>query len=337
MNVMYQCDDKFAYIAGISILSLLENNRDVDDIHIYLVGDAISDVNKQKLFQTVNEYNREITILEKPCFDKIISFKLEAYGWIENVFSRVFLGEVFKSYPEVEKLIYIDSDTLVVGSLKDLWELNLEDRLAAGALEAMGNFHKYIIGLKASAPYYNSGVFLVNLDKWKEEGYDQKSNEFIAKSKGRLEYVDESVLNGIGSGKMEIISPKYNLTSLSIYFDIKEVTKYRKPKFHYTEEERQEALKDARIVHFTSTFMDVRPWVEGSRHPYAKVWKEYKSKSMWSDTPMQKDNRSKKKILSRKLAMMLPHDMRLACTGFIHAYIKPLKYIRNYFVLKNNK
>jgi lipopolysaccharide biosynthesis glycosyltransferase len=331
---MYLCDDFYAHIAGISILSLFENNKDIDDIHIFLVGDSIKYENIQKLYQTAKIYDRELTILEKPNIKELIGCNVEMHWWIENVFSRVFLGELFRSYPEVKKLIYIDCDTLVVGSLRDLWETELENNVAAGVLEAMGNFHKLAIGLRPENAYFNAGVFLINVEKWKKECYDKKASDFVKKLNGKMEYADESVLNGIASWNMKIISPKYNLTSLSIYFSIADVKKYRKTEFHYTESERHEALKDARIVHFTSTFMDVRPWVEGSRHPYAEIWNEYKSKSMWSDTPMQKDNRSKKKILLRKLAMLLPHDMRLMCTGFIHAYIKPLKYLKYYYLFK---
>lgn len=325
---MYLCDDAYVYIAAVSIISLLENNKDVDNIHIFIVGEDISQDNRKKLYQTVGFYNRNLTILDKPDINSLIGCKMEMHWWIENVFSRVFLAEVFKEYPDINKLIYIDCDTLVVGNLSDLWEIDLEDHVAAGVLEAMGNLHKKAIGLRKQDPYFNAGMFLVDVNKWRNENYDKKASDFIRKMNGKMEYADESVLNAIAANDMKIISPKYNLTSLSIYFSANEVQVYRKPCFHYSEEEIKEALGDARIIHFTSSFVDVRPWVEGSIHPYAHSWKMIKNNSMWKNQPIAKDNRNIKKRIARRCAMMLPIKIRLQVTGFLHAYIKPLKYVR---------
>ncbi|MBD5523911.1 MAG: glycosyltransferase family 8 protein [Lachnospiraceae bacterium] len=330
MNIMYLCNDAYVYIAAVSIISLLENNKDVDNIHIFIVGEEISRGNKDKLYQTVSSYNRELSILDKPDIKKLVGCEVEMHWWIENVFSRVFLGEVFKDYPDVNKLIYLDCDTLVVGNLSDLWEVNLEDHLAAGVLEAMGNLHKKAIGLQNQDPYFNAGLILIDVFKWRNGNYDKKARDFIRKVNGKMEYADESVLNGIAATDMKIISPKYNLTSLSIYFSPNEVQVYRKPCFHYSKEEIKEAMEDVRVVHFTSSFVDVRPWIEGSLHPYASRWKMIKNSSMWKNQPSAKDNQNIKKRIARRLAMILPIKIRLHVTGFLHAYIKPLKYVRKY-------
>ncbi len=86
-------------------------------------------------------------------------------------------------------------------------------------------------------------------------------------------------------------------------------------------------LGDARIVHFTSTYLDVRPWVEGCRHPFAERWHEFKDKTPWKGQPLRKDNRNLKKRIVRKLVMCLPSGLRLHVTGIMHAYVKPLKYM----------
>lgn len=329
MNVMYLSDDNYAYIAGISMMSLLENNKDAEYIHIFLVGDNISKENKKKLYETVNSKSRQLTIIDKPDIKSLIGCDVEMHWWVENVFSRVFLDEVFKEFKEVKKLIYLDSDTIVTGNLSDLWEIDLNNCIGAGVLEAMGSLHKRAIGLKREEPYFNAGMFVVDVEKWRKEGFDYKVKSFIESVNGKMEYADESVLNGIAANDMKIISPKYNLTSLSFYFSLDEVKRYRKPFFHYTEAELQEALSDARIIHFTSSFMDVRPWVEGSKHPYAHKWMEYKKRSLWCDKSPMHDNRSYKKKIARTLVLKLPRKMRLYLVGILHAYVKPLRYIVN--------
>ena len=299
MNVMYLCNDGYADIAGISILSLLDNNQMMDEINIFLVEDAISKENKEKLQEIVNNFNRIIVFIPKPNIKRLLGQSVELHWWIENVFSRVFLEEVFKDYQDVDKLLYIDCDTLIVGSLKDLWELKLGTYVGAGVCEAMGNLHKHAIGLKQDDKYFNAGVFLIDVNKWRERKLDLAAREFVTKVNGRMEYADESVLNGILSKDMMQLSPKYNMTSLLFYFSSNEVKKYRKSKINYSEEERQCALNDPRIIHFTSTYLDVRPWVEGCNHPYVERWRNYKEKSPWSNERIKEDTRSKKKKIAR--------------------------------------
>ena len=327
MNIMYLCDNNYAFIAGISILSLLDNNKDADIINFFLIEDGIDGENKDKLKKIVDDYHRNIVFIPKPNLKPLLGDKIELHWWIENVFSRVFLEEVFKDYPDMERLLYIDCDTVVLGKLTDLWDMDLGDNICAGVYEAMGNLHKKAIGLKPSDAYYNAGMFLIDLIKWRDYNVDRLSSEFVQSHEGKLEYADESVLNGVLSSKIMRVNPKYNVTSLTVYFSEKELKRYRKSYYTHTEKERKEALEDPRIVHFTSTFLDNRPWVENCNHPFREKWEFYKKMSPWNDMALAKDNRSKKKIIAKNIAMKMPKSLRIETTGFIHAYIKPLKYI----------
>lgn len=329
MNVMYVSDDNYAMIMGISILSLLDNNKDIEVINIFWVADNVSESNVEKVKRSVEAYNRNLFIIRKPDIQALLGCDviINNIAWVENIFSRVFLGEIFKEYEGVDKLIYVDCDTLVIGSLKDLWNLELGNLIGAAVCEAMGNLHKKAIGLSKEANYFNSGVFLIDLVKWQKNDIDSKVSNFVKSRKGRLEYPDESILNGVLSMKLKRLSPKYNLTSLSVYFTAEELKIFRKSYIAYSEDERQKALADARIIHFTATYLDVRPWVENCQHPYADRWLRYKEMSLWADEPCMRDNRSAKMRLARKVVLLLPKYLRLQITGAIHAYIKPLKYV----------
>lgn len=46
MTVVYTCDDNFVWIMGISMISLFENNKDMKDLDVYLLGDHVSEDNK---------------------------------------------------------------------------------------------------------------------------------------------------------------------------------------------------------------------------------------------------------------------------------------------------
>ena len=63
MDILYSSSDSYAFLTGISILSLLENNRECDAIHIYIMDNHISDINKNKLIEVVKEYRRDMSSL----------------------------------------------------------------------------------------------------------------------------------------------------------------------------------------------------------------------------------------------------------------------------------
>lgn len=325
MNIMYLCDDGYSWIAGVSMLSLLENNKHEGSIDIYVVSDHISDQNKKKLIELVKRYGRSIYFIEKPNLSSFIG-KVEMHWWVENVFSRVFLGEVFKDYVDLKRLIYIDCDTLILGELSSLWNWELGGYICAGVREAMGYYHKKAIGLKREEEYFNAGMFLVDIEKWRNENIDQKAMRFIRKCHGKMEYADESVLNGVLKDRICVLPPKYNLTSLSIYLSVEEVNKYRKPYRHYSNDELQASLDDPRIIHFTSTFLDSRPWVVDSHHPYCEEWLKYKRMSPWYEKDLIHDTSKMSKRMASYALRLLSPKIRYSIAGFLHAYIKPLKY-----------
>ena len=49
MNVMYASDDNYAWLMGISMISLFENNKESTEINVYLFSDGLTEGNKEKL------------------------------------------------------------------------------------------------------------------------------------------------------------------------------------------------------------------------------------------------------------------------------------------------
>lgn len=43
---------------------------------------------------------------------------------------------------------------------------------------------------------------------------------------------------------------------------------YRKPPNFYSKEEIKKAIEDPVIIHYTTSFISRRPWVEGCNHKY---------------------------------------------------------------------
>ena len=322
MNVAYASDNNFAQIMGISIISLFENNTDIENMTVYIIDDKIKKENKNKLLLISEKYRRKIVFLPIPDFEKLEEIKIQTNArWSRSAFSRLFLEKIIPK--DVKKILYLDCDTIVNGSLKSLYDTELGDYYCAGVSDCISNAHKKNVGLSSSDYYINSGVMLISLDNWRKKQLYKTFSEFIRKLGGKIPYVDQGVINGTISEKIMPIALKYNCFSALFDFTYPELIKYRKPHSFYGEEEYIFAKENPVIIHFTSSYFSTRPWIEGCRHPFVKKWLKYKAASPWADEPLRKDNKTMFKKIALKIYNMLPRKIAVEVAGIIHSYIVP--------------
>ena len=169
MNILYTLNDKFVPQVAAGICSVCENNKDIDNITFYLISKEITDENKKKLIEFGKIYNREVIIKELGDIKQYFDFEFDTTGWNSIVLARLILD---KFLPDgMEKVLYLDGDTIVRGSLKELWNTNIDKYVIGASIEpTVDRQRKKNLGLEFK-PYYNAGVLLINLKKWKVQKY----------------------------------------------------------------------------------------------------------------------------------------------------------------------
>lgn len=327
MNIVYSSSDSFAPITGVSIQSLLINNADADEINIYLIDNGISEDNKSKLRQLADKHNRTLVFIDKPDLNKQVglSINIDIGRWNISTFFRLFLPTILPS--GVERCIFLDGDTIVRHSLRELWEMDLEDKIAAAIDDCRSDRYKTELGLSTDNTYTNNGVILIDLKRWRELGVEKEFIEFMIARNGSITYVDQGVLNGVlaKKGLVKVIPTKYNVMTVFFDFNFKELIKLRHPEHHLSEEEYNEAVSDPYIVHYTSCFYSgTRPWNEKNNHPYVGEYLEYKAMSPWKDTPQLPDNRKKLKKLMTTVCNIMPKGMMIAIISLVHSKLYPM-------------
>lgn len=63
-NIVYASDDHYAFLAGVSMISLFKNNRDFESLNVYILSDHISKKNIRRLTAIGKKYNRNVYILD---------------------------------------------------------------------------------------------------------------------------------------------------------------------------------------------------------------------------------------------------------------------------------
>ena len=282
MDILYASDDNYAEIAAISIASLLENNKEAESIRFFIFDDSLSSLNKEKLSGLITKYSREIVFIAVPDIEKLVGIKLDVVYWSLIIFARLFSASLLP--PDVEKIIYLDCDTLIRGPLSPLWDEDLEDNLAGGCEDGIPVAHKKKVFLKESDIYVNSGVMLINIKEWRNMGIEKKFIDFLLLFDGKLRYPDQDVLNGVMGGKIKLISPVYN--SISYYFEYNPELLIRANITDYYPADELEKAKNAPvIVHFAGAGR--KPWTLGNVHIYQDEYIKYRNMTPWAKMPLR--------------------------------------------------
>lgn len=331
MDILYSSSDSYAFLTGISILSLLENNKACSCINIYIMDNHISDVNKSKLIEVVKRYNREISFVQMPDMEKMTGLKIETGRWNISTFGRLYMASVLPK--TVHKVLNIDCDTIIVDSIEPLWNTDMTGKVFGGMLECINKRYKRNVGKKDNDYYLNAGIVFLNLDEVRAGNYEKKFTDYIIKYGNSLAYLDQDVLNGVVEQDKKLKLPmRYNALSIYFYATYEQVLKIRRTKkeYFYSKTEFLDAIKNPGLVHFTTCFLDgLRPWIQGNRHPFLEQFLEYKNMSPWKDVPIQEDHRSKILKIRTNIIRKTPRFALCEVASILHGIVVPEKnYLR---------
>lgn len=323
MNILYTCDNNYVWLMGISMTSLFDNNKDMKEITVYLIGDNISDDNREKLTEIAEKYGRECIMTEAGEMD--IPASLFSKRWPKSAYNRIYAGDYLPEH--VEKIIYIDCDTIIRGSLEELWNTNIEDKLAAGVKDLISKRYYSNIGLDNEDIYINAGVLLLNIKELRKKNISNMIDVFFRKYGSYIYYADQDIINGIFKDKKGILKPQYNYMTLQSIYNYDAIIKLRRPYRYYSRQELESAEKNPVIIHYTTCMTYIRPWFKNSNHPYREVFGEYRKDSLWKNKDLKEMTQNKKKKFLFSFMKCMPDKMEYLFLGMIHSKILPF-YIK---------
>lgn len=327
MDVVYCCSDLFAEVCGVSIVSLFENNKHIPEINVYIVDDSISETNKTRFNQMAKEYSRNISFIPMPDPSEFYHDRRFTIQTLGHTYSRMILGDILP--PEVKRVISLDSDTIVLGNVDELWNIDLKGCSIAGVDDCMGRIAMVKTQhLKADAVHCNAGMFVIDLETWRKENWTQLFYEYIKNlfdAGIALGGYEEEVINKILGERMQILPPKFNLMTLEQVLSYDEVLLFRRPLHYYSREEIEEAKKSPVITHTTNFFyVRKRIFEENSDHPMCPQYEKFRAMTPWSKEPAMTMHPTVKQRLIKNIWHWMPRRFSLYAARFVRDQIRPL-------------
>ena len=287
INIIYASNDGYAGHLAASLCSLLDSNRSVEEMNIYVLSAGMCPEYQKRLQELAESFGRRLFVAELGDLAARFPYEVDTRGFDISAMGRLFAPEVLPS--SVRRALYLDCDTIVCGGIRTLYETPLEGCLAGMVMEpTVYEAMRRSIGLARDEAYFNSGVILMDLEGWRREGTLKALLDFYGAHNGSLFACDQDTLNGALRGRIKPLSPRYNFFTNYRYFHYKTLTGLCRAYGQVGEAEFRRARRFPVILHYLG---DERPWIAGNHNHYRSLYRWYLARTPWRDMAPQEGKR----------------------------------------------
>lgn len=274
IHVAACCDERYIAYAAVMMLSAIKANPETQ-LRFHLINCDISDESILKLKALISQHAGSLSVY---CPDETLYGGLPTHRYGKAVYHRINLPDYLPN--EVEKVIYIDSDTLVLGNLTPLWQTDLQGQPVA-AVENLSPKGCEDNNMERRE-YFNSGVLLMDLKKWRTENLHGQVNEYARQHAHNLQFIDQSSLSAVFQSRWVRLDIAWNQQS-----DIYKVESKYYEGSSYSRADMRRAILQPNIVHFTGV---KKPWKVYCFHPFKKQYRAILSETPWASQPPPDDS-----------------------------------------------
>ena len=257
ISIVMTSDDYGLYPTLVSMASALENNNKKENILIYhLLLSHDFNMEYIEYFESLKEnYDFRINYYQIPnnIFNNVRRWK-KTY----TVYFKLLIPIIF---PDFERVIYLDSDTLIFKDLSEMFNLPFNNNYILGY-----PFHTpWMVTINHKHPkiYVNAGVLLININKIRKDNKDFELIDFTRKYTKRLFFLEQDGINFVYYKKMGLLPLKYGVYLYGNITNFKQKYIY-KLKIKIDLKELKEAIDNPSIVHLCCC--NPKVWYRKTKH-----------------------------------------------------------------------
>jgi len=245
-TVLFAIDSGYVAHLSAALYSLLKSNEH-RTFDIVVLTTNISQNERSKLDYITDLFgsNLKVELLRDSLFDGL---KVN-YHFQKSNYYRLFAAEFIKD----SKCLYLDADIIVTSSLDELLDVELGDYYLA-AVENPGFDRHSELSMRPTSKYFNSGVMLLNLNKWRQLCVKDLVIDVVKNKPDAIHFVDQCGLNSVVDGEWVELDPMYNVQTCMLEAQLFS--------FDFVQ-------KNSKIIHFTGSS---KPWCLHNDHPFKKKY-----------------------------------------------------------------
>ena len=272
MSILFCANAGYFPHVAVSAVSVADNNRR-SMIDVHLITCDRDDTAEALLRKSFAKFHNLTLTLHRVEGSTVSAFFVDGF-LSKECYLRLFAPQIL---PEsIDRLIYLDSDTVVVDDLTPLWTLDMGNNLVAAApdyplLSAMVSpERRREIGIPVEHAYVNSGVLVMDLSRWRSDRTTERLVRYIGQQGAKLIFHDQDAINAVLSDRIHLLDCRWNL----------QARMYLCGRRHFAREfgETVAARRRPAILHYTGS---EKPWLFRSRIPRKGDYIRYRRKTAW--------------------------------------------------------
>ena len=264
IHVVTSADNLYACHLGVMLTSLFSSSAGKTAFTVTVLDGGISRKDVDILTRLAESYRASIS------FVAMDRYQFKHYPLSNHIrqaaYYRISVSEIVDS--SVRKVLYLDCDIIIKEDITELWDTDINRYSAAAVEEPYFDRHEDLL-LPADAVYFNSGVLLINLERWRANRIGDKAHAFILKHPDVLLLHDQDALNAVLYGEWLPLHPKWNLQT--DMFGLCPLSSSPDQAVH-------EAVAHPAVIHFTTSS---KPWHYMNEHRYRDEYFNYLHRTEW--------------------------------------------------------
>ena len=247
-HVTCNSDNNYAQHCCAMLCSLFENNKEMD-FHVHVLTHGLTEENTSFLHSLCERYNNKLTTYE------VDETKLEGVKFRKNrpltkaAYYRILLPEIIDE--SIDKILYLDCDIIVLGNVKEIYNIELQDYAIAACPDASpySDLHRRQLGFDLKDIAFCSGLMMINLDYWREKDAEEKLLEYSKREREVVYLHDQDSLNYVFKNQWYVLPYKWGVAPLSIAIIDKKQKAF----------DINEYVNSPKILHYAS---NIKPWFD---------------------------------------------------------------------------
>lgn len=267
IRIIFGVDGSYSQHLAVTLASLLENNPE-NRFEVQVVTLNMAQADRWKIEALAARFDNAVLAFRPFDISRYSHFRTDNH--ISHAsYLRIFIPEILPD--SVEKVLYLDCDLVVRHDIAPLWRTELGDNVLGGVRNPFFVRHGDL-EMPPGADYFNAGVLLMNLKRWRELDGTARLIRFIERHHDHLWAHDQDALNAVFCGQIRELAPFWNFQTAMLWSEPDGLS-LSYPQY-------RALLADPGIVHYTTPS---KPWHFSNLHPYKETYFQYLAKTPYSD------------------------------------------------------
>lgn len=211
LNILVTLNSNYLKPLRVMLYSLFLNNKG-ERFTVYVMHSSLKRKEIEGLRRLCAEQGNGSLLEEIEVDDQSFAEAPTLLHYTKEMYYRLL---AFRFLPDhMERILYLDPDILVLNSVRELYETDLEHYLYAAAshdLISIKEINKLRLNPYKIEAYYNSGVLLMNLKLQRKRISEEEIYDFVENNRSKLIMPDQDIINALYTKRIKSIDEKlYN-------------------------------------------------------------------------------------------------------------------------------